>query len=305
MSILRLEHVYKSFGKLDVIKDLSFSVSEHAVFGFIGPNGAGKTTTMKMILGFLKPDAGEIYVCNEKVIYGNTKTNRYIGYLPDVPEFYGYMRPWEYLQLCGEISGLSSAKIKDKTDELLHIVGLDGVNRKIRGFSRGMKQRLGIAQALLNDPILLICDEPTSALDPIGRKEVLDVLSVVRDKTTVVFSTHILSDVERICDSIGVLHQGKVVMQGKLSELKNTYRQESVLIEVEDKSQVSLLEKEIEKLNAVSQIDVFENSLKVTLNQIDLINNAVLELVIKHNINLKKYEVLEPTLENLFMELVQ
>ncbi len=305
MSILRLEHVYKSFGKLDVIKDLSFSVSEHAVFGFIGPNGAGKTTTMKMILGFLKPDAGEIYVCNEKVIYGNTKTNRYIGYLPDVPEFYGYMRPWEYLQLCGEISGLSSAKIKDKTDELLHIVGLDGVNRKIRGFSRGMKQRLGIAQALLNDPILLICDEPTSALDPIGRKEVLDVLSVVRDKTTVVFSTHILSDVERICDSIGVLHQGKVVMQGKLSELKNTYRQESVLIEVEDKSQVSLLEKEIGKLNAVSQIDVFENSLKVTLNQIDLINNAVLELVIKHNINLKKYEVLEPTLENLFMELVQ
>lgn len=305
MSILRLEHVYKSFGKLDVIKDLSFSVSEHAVFGFIGPNGAGKTTTMKMILGFLKPDAGEIYVCNEKVIYGNTKTNRYIGYLPDVPEFYGYMRPWEYLQLCGEISGLSSAKIKDKTDELLHIVGLDGVNRKIRGFSRGMKQRLGIAQALLNDPILLICDEPTSALDPIGRKEVLDVLSVVRDKTTVVFSTHILSDVERICDSIGVLYQGKVVMQGKLSELKNTYRQESVLIEVEDKSQVSLLEKEIGKLNAVSQIDVFENSLKVTLNQIDLINNAVLELVIKHNINLKKYEVLEPTLENLFMELVQ
>ncbi len=305
MSILRLEHVYKSFGKLDVIKDLSFSVSEHAVFGFIGPNGAGKTTTMKMILGFLKPDAGEIYVCNEKVIYGNTKTNRYIGYLPDVPEFYGYMRPWEYLQLCGEISGLSSAKIKDKTDELLHIVGLDGVNRKIRGFSRGMKQRLGIAQALLNDPILLICDEPTSALDPIGRKDVLDVLSVVRDKTTVVFSTHILSDVERICDSIGVLHQGKVVMQGKLSELKNTYRQESVLIEVEDKSQVSLLEKEIEKLNAVSQIDVFENSLKVTLNQMDLINNAVLELVIKHNINLKKYEVLEPTLENLFMELVQ
>lgn len=184
MSILRLEHVYKSFGKLDVIKDLSFSVSEHAVFGFIGPNGAGKTTTMKMILGFLKPDAGEIYVCNEKVIYGNTKTNRYIGYLPDVPEFYGYMRPWEYLQLCGEISGLSSAKIKDKTDELLHIVGLDGVNRKIRGFSRGMKQRLGIAQALLNDPILLICDEPTSALDPIGGKRSLMfcLLSAIRQQ---------------------------------------------------------------------------------------------------------------------------
>lgn len=305
MSILRVEHVYKSFGKLDVIKDLSFNVSEHAVFGFIGPNGAGKTTTMKMILGFLKPDAGEIFVCNEKVIYGNTKTNRYIGYLPDVPEFYGYMRPWEYLKFCGEISGLSSAKIKDKTDELLHIVGLDGINRKIRGFSRGMKQRLGIAQALLNDPILLICDEPTSALDPIGRKEVLDVLSVVRNKATVVFSTHILSDVERICDSIGVLHQGKLVMQGKLAELKNSYRQESVLIEVEDRSQVPLLEKEIEKLNVVSQIDVFENSLKVTLDQIELCNNAVLELIIEHKINLKKYEVLEPTLENLFMELVQ
>lgn len=215
MNILEVSHVSKRFGSRQIIEDLTFHVRENTIYGFIGQNGAGKTTTMKMILGLYPMDSGTIQVNGENVTYGQTNTNRYIGYLPDVPEFYGYMTPSEYLNLCGDITGLPKDQIKKRTSELLEIVGLDKANKRIHGFSRGMKQRLGIAQALLNQPKLLICDEPTSALDPMGRKEIIDILQLVKNQTTVIFSTHILSDVERICDEIGLLHNGKLALSGR------------------------------------------------------------------------------------------
>ena len=152
-----------------------------------GKNGAGKTTTMKAILGLLKSDSGEIYVMGEKVHFGQTNTNRFIGYLPDVPEFYSYMTQMEYLSLCGEVCGMDKTDIVTRSKELLELVGLGQEHHRIKGFSRGMKQRLGIAQALLNRPKLLICDEPTSALDPAGRKEILDILLAAKEQTTVLF----------------------------------------------------------------------------------------------------------------------
>ena len=190
MNVLSIRNLSKSFGQQQIIKDLNMSVPEGSVFGFIGQNGAGKTTTMKMVLGLLQPDQGEILVCNEPVHFGQTKTNQYIGYLPDVPEFYNYMTAMQYLTLCGEIVGLPKENISQKGKRLLSLVGLDGVEKRVGGYSRGMKQRLGIAQALLADPKLLICDEPTSALDPVGRKEILDILYKIRGTTTVLFSTH-------------------------------------------------------------------------------------------------------------------
>lgn len=227
MDILTLSHVSKAFGKKKILDNLSFSVPEHTVFGFIGQNGAGKTTTMRMILGLLRKDGGEILVNGEKVVYGQNQTNRYIGYLPDVPEFYNFMTPVEYLALCGEITGMSRKEIQVRSAQLLEMTGLTKANaaeKKIHGFSRGMKQRLGIAQALLNRPRLLICDEPTSALDPVGRKEILDILASAREDTTVVFSTHILSDVERICDEIAFLHDGRIALQGTLEEIRQIYQ---------------------------------------------------------------------------------
>lgn len=218
--MLTISHVNKSFGNKQVLKDLTFSVRENTIYGFIGENGAGKTTTMKLILGLLRMDDGEILVNGEKVCYGQNHTNRYIGYLPDVPAFYGYMTPLEYLTFCGEITGMPKEKIAENAKELLKLVGLSEVKKRIHGFSRGMKQRLGIAQALLHEPKLLICDEPTSALDPAGRKEILDILLAVKEKTTVIFSTHILSDVERICDEIGFLHDGNIVLSGTMDEIK-------------------------------------------------------------------------------------
>lgn len=305
MEILKLKHIKKSFGELPVLQDLSFTVSEHSVFGLIGKNGAGKTTTMKMLLGFLKPSGGEIQVCGEKVTYGDTKTNRYIGYLPDVPEFYGYMTPTEYLKLCGEIAGQKPGQIRKRTEELLALVGLEGVNRKIHGFSRGMKQRLGIAQALLNEPRLLICDEPTSALDPIGRKEILDILSVAGQQTAIVFSTHILSDVERICDHIGILDGGKLVLQGNLSDVKNTYRQDTVRIELAGQSGAAALTEKLKNLPFVSAAEVTENAVTLRLAGAEMEGQKILELLLREQAPILKYEVLEPSLEDVFLEVVQ
>ena len=146
MNVLTIQNLSKSFGKQKIINDLSMSVPEGSVFGFIGQNGAGKTTTMKMVLGLLKPDHGEIRVCNESVCFGQTKTNQYIGYLPDVPEFYNYMTPLQYLRLCGEVIAIPKSEIEKRGQELLSLVGLSESAKQIGGFSRGMKQRLGIAR---------------------------------------------------------------------------------------------------------------------------------------------------------------
>lgn len=156
MAILELIDVSKSFGEKKVLNHLSLTVKEKTIFGFIGKNGAGKTTTMKLILGLLKKDAGTIKVNDETVHYGQTKTNRWIGYLPDIPMFYDYLTAEEYLQLCGEITEMPKHKIQQKTQELLALVGLAHEKKRIRTFSRGMKQRLGIAQGLLNEPKLFI-----------------------------------------------------------------------------------------------------------------------------------------------------
>ncbi len=304
MDVLELRKVQKSFGNLEVIRDLSFKVPEHTVFGFIGRNGAGKTTTMKMILGFLQPTAGEILVCGDLVAYGNTKTNRNIGYLPDVPEFYGYMTPLEYLKLCGEITGLAKGQITARSRELLSLVGLENVGRRIRGFSRGMKQRLGIAQALLNEPKLLICDEPTSALDPIGRKEILDILSVARERTTIVFSTHILSDVERISDRIGVLNDGQLVLQGTVQEIKNERRKDAVQIELNTGKQAAGLAVKLKELPFVLKASAEDNCIIVELTKAESCGKDLMALLVREEISVRRYEILEPSLENIFLEVV-
>lgn len=265
MDILQVTNLEKRFGDKQVLKGLNLSVPEKSIFGFIGQNGAGKTTTMKMILGLMSPDQGEIYVAGEKVCFGQTATNRHIGYLPDVPEYYSFMTPAEYLTFCGEITEMRREELNPRVKELLDLVGLGDEKHRIKGFSRGMKQRLGIAQALLSRPKLLICDEPTSALDPVGRKEILDILLAVREQTTVLFSTHILSDVERICTDVALLNDGVVTMQGKISDIRANYPTEKYRIEVEEEA---------------------------------------LQQITDQNISILKIERIEPSLEALFMEVV-
>lgn len=303
MEALKIVNLHKSFGTNKIINGLSMSIPENTIFGFLGKNGAGKTTTMKMILGFLKKDEGSIKVFGEEVSFGQSKTNQFIGYLPDIPEFYGYMTAKEYLNLCGAITGLSKNEIKNKSVELLELVGLRDVNKRISGYSRGMKQRLGIAQALLNSPKLLICDEPTSALDPLGRKEILDIILKIKDFTTVIFSTHILSDVEAICDHVVVLDKRKNVLEGSIDELKNIKRKNTIKIRF----------KSDKELKAFKSLDKFSNlvtnekgdTLYLTNEENQLKDIDILYELYKLNIFPIEIKIEEPTLENIFMEVTK
>lgn len=293
--MLKITELHKSFGDKKVLCGLNLSVPEHSIFGFIGGNGAGKTTTMKTVLGLIKADAGEIYVNGERVSYGQTTTNRFVGYLPDVPEFYSFMNAEEYLRYCGEITGMSLNERKERTAELLKLVGLDGEKHRIKGFSRGMKQRLGIAQALLNRPKLLICDEPTSALDPLGRKEILDILLAAKSETTVLFSTHILSDVERICTDVALLRDGVVKTAGKLSEIKSTFVKREYILETENEGDVDVLR---ERFPDAKQ----ESKNRITFSEADYTEFEVLSFVAEKRIPVLRFERAEKNLEALFME---
>lgn len=298
MEVLVIQDLKKNFGSKEVLCGLNLSVPKHSIFGFIGKNGAGKTTTMKAILGLLKPDDGEIFCLGEKVHFGQTNTNRYIGYLPDVPEFYSYMTPLEYLTFCGEVSRMNKADIVTRSKELLELVGLGQECHRIKGFSRGMKQRLGIAQALLNRPKLLICDEPTSALDPVGRKEILDILLAARQQTTVLFSTHILSDVERICTEAAFLNNGKIAMQGTIAELRNKRSFDGFIIEIGQKGAADALIKAFGDLKRTKQ-----NALIFHGSEDRFF--SIMQYIAENKIPVQRIEQIEPTLESLFLEVIK
>ncbi|MBQ7375500.1 MAG: ABC transporter ATP-binding protein [Clostridia bacterium] len=296
--ILKISALEKSFGEKKVLTGLDMSVPEHSIFGFIGRNGSGKTTTMKAVLGLIKADAGEIFVCDEQVKFGQTRTNRNIGYLPDVPEFYPFMTPREYLTLCGESLGMKNDEIAKRSAELLEMVGLAGEDRRIKGFSRGMKQRLGIAQALLGRPRLLICDEPTSALDPVGRSEVLDILVSLKSETTVIFSTHILSDVERICNEVALLEKGRIVLGGSIDRLKELGSAEGFEIKLTQGCDADRL---TERYTDARRKD--ELTLRIVGGEDR--KREVLSFLIENRIAIQRVETLEPSLEALFMEVVK
>lgn len=297
MNILELSHVYKRFGSKEVLRDVTFSVPEKCIFGFIGRNGAGKTTTMKSILGLIHTDSGEITICGDRVAYGQDLANRHIGYLPDVPEFYSYMTAREYLRLCGEVTGMKSAEIKNRSDELLELVGLANEKHRIKGYSRGMKQRLGIAQALINRPKLLICDEPTSALDPVGRKEILDILSAAREQTSVLFSTHILSDIEKICDSIALLESGNILISGTISEIKRLRCEPDIELVLQNSDDARKLFDAFPAAENRDGVVIFKNA---STNQAE----QIMSYIVAQHIPIIRFERHEPDPDDLFMEVI-
>lgn len=297
MDVLELKGVTKRFGERTVLHDLTLFVPEGSIYGFIGENGAGKTTTMKLITGLLASDGGEIRICGEKVAYGQTRTNRFVGYLPDVPEFYGYLTPREYLALVGGLAGVSSGELPKRANELLDLVGLSAAaNRRIGSFSRGMKQRLGIAQALIHRPKLLICDEPTSALDPAGRKDIIDILRAIRNETTVLFSTHILPDIERVCDRIGLLHEGKLALSGRLEDIRAMHAKSGFVVEFAEEGEAASF------LAAYpgGERDTASRLVYPTAKREDML--AAMSQLNSMRICPLKIEQREPSLESLFME---
>ena len=296
-NVLEINGLNKRFGSKQVLNGVTLSVPENCVFGFVGRNGAGKTTTMKSVIGLLKPDGGEITVCGRRVAYGGAKTNRFIGYLPDVPEFYGYMTAREYMSLCGKAAGMKSSEIKSRSDELLALVGLPDEKHRIKGYSRGMRQRLGIAQALINRPRLLICDEPTSALDPVGRREILDILKNAGKQTSVFFSTHILTDVERICDKVAFLEGGKIALCGDIDEIRKKRSDTAVEVLPENPADAALLAEHFAAGELRDNGFVLRNASAKDAEDL-------MKFLLEKHISVIRFERKEPDLENMFMEVI-
>ena len=211
-----------------VLSDVSLSVGQGEIFGFLGHNGAGKTTTMKILLGLLGATGGRIELLGAPAT--DVAVHARIGYLPESPYFYDYLTAEEFLCFFGRLAGLSRETVRQRTPQLLERVGLtEARDRQLRKFSKGMLQRIGLAQAIIHDPELVILDEPMSGLDPIGRKEVRDLILSLRDQgKTIFFSTHIVSDVEMICDRVGILAKGKMLASGRIEDLVNEHEAQSV-----------------------------------------------------------------------------
>ncbi|MCX7918947.1 MAG: ABC transporter ATP-binding protein [bacterium] len=224
-TLIRIEQVTKIYQKRfrkprrAAVNDLSLSILRGEIFGFLGPNGAGKTTTIKLMLGFIFPNRGQILLFNQPP--GSPAAKKRLGFLPELAYYYRYLKARELLAAYAELFGLSKQERTRRIESLLALVGLtEFAETELREFSKGMLQRFGLAQALINDPELLILDEPTSGLDPIGRKEIRDIiLQLHRQGKTIFFSSHELSQVELICTRVGILNQGKLVREGKLADL--------------------------------------------------------------------------------------
>ncbi len=209
----------KVYGDRVALHDLSITVGYGEVFGFLGPNGAGKTTAVKMLVGLIRPTAGDGRVLGYPL--GDYRARRHIGYLPELFRFHDWLTGEELLDFHGQLYGLSRAERRQRIPEVLELVGLtEAARRRIRTYSKGMQQRIGIAQALLADPRLVVLDEPTSALDPLGRRHVRDLIRRLRERGVTVFlNSHLLSEVEAVCDRVAFVNRGRVIAIGKLDEL--------------------------------------------------------------------------------------
>ncbi len=224
MPVIQVKNLKKSYRhgfllkKKEALKGVSFTVEKGDITGFLGPNGAGKTTTIKSIVGVIYPDEGEVLLYGRKL---DKEAKRKLGYLPEAPYFYNYLTGRELLHYFGRFFFKSRKTIRERTQEVLRLVGLEkAADHKLKTYSKGMLQRIGLAQALLHDPEIIILDEPMSGLDPVGRKEFKDIIFSLKERgKTVFFSSHILQDVEMICDKVLIIFNGRITMEGVLEEL--------------------------------------------------------------------------------------
>jgi ABC-2 type transport system ATP-binding protein len=300
---IEISRLTKHYGSVRALDGVDLTVPEGSVFGFLGPNGAGKTTTLRILTGLAQPTSGTVYVLGNDAPTAGDEVRRQIGYLPDVPGFYEWMTAPEFLRFAGGLFGLGGRELDDRVAVLLDLAGLTGVSQRVGGYSRGMKQRLGVAQALVNAPKLLMLDEPTSALDPMGRKELLDMLASLRGRTTVFFSTHILADIERVCDTVAILDKGRVVAQAPIDELKARYGASKVVLEVT--SGADELASALAGAPWASAVTHEENgTIALKVSDEAAAQREIPAMVAERGLGLKRLEAGEMGLEEVFVELV-
>lgn len=302
---IRCEGLTRHYGDVVALQDLNLSVPYGSIFGFLGRNGAGKTTTMRLLVGLGHPTTGHAWIAGIETTNTDSHAREKFGYLPQDPAFYSWMTPREYLDYTGRLFGMPDADRRQRIEEMLELVGLkDAARRKIGGFSGGMHQRMGIAQALLHRPPVLLLDEPTSSLDPAGRYEVLDLLDKLRGAVTVFFSSHILADVERICDTIAIIHKGQLLLVAGRDKLRERYPLNTAILEL-DAASPPWPESLLTSLQAwpwITGVTQDKAVLRVVVNDVAHGKQALLPLVLQQGVILTRYEWVRPTLEEIFLK---
>ncbi|WP_436866235.1 ABC transporter ATP-binding protein [Bacillus fungorum] len=296
---LEIKNVTKSFKGKIAVNNFSMELQAGECVGLIGPNGAGKSTLIKVISDIINPTAGEVLLNGIKI----SKMKREIGYLPQYPNFFHWMTARETLTFMGQLSGLKKEELSKSIPKILEKVGLRGEeNAKVSTFSGGMKQRLGIAQALLHKPSLIVMDEPVSALDPIGRREVLNLIEEIKKDTTILLSTHILSDAEEICERFVIIKDGTKIEDTTITELLHRNRENKLIIEITTKDRKWI--EVVKNLPYVKDVEVVGLKVKVKVESIEINKNMLLQNVLEHNVDIVKFEINNDTLEEIFLKLV-
>jgi ABC-2 type transport system ATP-binding protein len=297
----------KRYGDVVALDRLDLAVPPGSVFGFLGPNGAGKTTTLRLLTGLGRPTSGTATVAGVEVGRGGLALARRIGYLDQDPRFYGWMTGRELLAFAGQAYGLAGAALRSRVDEVLEVVGLvEAAERRIGGYSGGMRQRLGVGQAMLPRPAVLFLDEPVSALDPEGRRDVLELIGRLRDTATVFMSTHILTDVERVCDRVAILDHGRLVAEAPIDELLARHARPILELDPEPGQEAALagLEAALRAAPWTRDVRLDHGLLRVFVTDAGQAAAGALPLVVAAGVRLARFERVRPTLEDVFLALV-
>ena len=304
---IEVKNLLKQYGEQKAVNNISFKVEKGEIVGFLGPNGAGKSTTMKIITGYLHQTRGDAYVCGINVAENPLEAKKKIGYLPELNALYYDMYVKEYLAFVAEVH-----KVEDKNSKIEKVIALTGLKieskKKIGQLSKGYKQRVGLAAALIHGPEVLILDEPTSGLDPNQIIEIREVIKQQGKDKTVLFSSHILQEVEAICDRVIIINKGELVADDKLSNLqKGNNESHSVVVQFKESIDKEVLEqmREVIKVSPIQPFGLKPDSYRVQTANPEIVRKQILELALLHNLNIVSLQSEDQSLEDVFRSLTQ
>jgi ABC-2 type transport system ATP-binding protein len=295
----------KRYGSLTAVNKLKLTVEKSTVHGFLGPNGAGKTTTIKVLVGLLKPDGGTVRVLGQEVCGDRPDVRLRMGYMPELPKFPKYLKGWELLDIYGKMYGMTAEQRKEQIPKLLEMVGLRGREKDFVGkYSKGMQQRLGIAQALLNDPELVVLDEPSLGLDPVGMVEVRELVKgIAKEGVTVFISSHLLFEVEHICSHVTIIHRGVSLVSDTLQNVSNRFSgPTTLLIEVAKLSDAIV--QTVRELPFVSNVSEDGNTLIIELKTRDDVRSQISQEITRSGGVIVSMSLKGQSLEDVFMRLI-
>jgi len=304
-AVVEMADLSKWYGQVIGVNDITLSINS-GVTGLLGPNGAGKSTLLKLMVGLLKPSRGSITVLGESV-WNNPDLSRRIGYCPEQDAFYDDMTGFQFVVNLARLNGYSRREAEQRALRVIEIVDLlENKGRKIGAYSKGMRQRIKLAQSLVHDPELLFLDEPSSGLDPVGRREVLETILRLKGETTVFMSTHILSDVERVCDIVGIIDQGRLITESPMEQLREQFAHSVFELEFEEEAD-SFLDS-LRPLSWVSKVEKEPGDdaapLRVVVHDVTTAKRELPKIVAESGFTLLRYELTLPSLEDVFVELV-